>query len=140
MRLISALCCESVVVDQFTNRVSIFNLLEEVITPTLPVGIFVVANFALWEREPGEADSRASLIVRMNTNQLTQLPFEIAFQDKSRCRTIVGLSGIVLNEVGQLTFEITVGDAIYSTWRVPVSLVAQQTAEAVAPAAPPGGA
>ena len=45
MRLVALLCCETCVVDLFTNRVSVFNVFEEILTPTLPIAVYSLATF-----------------------------------------------------------------------------------------------
>jgi hypothetical protein len=134
MRLVTLVCCETCVIDQFTNRVSVFNIFEEILTPTLPIAIYSLATFSLWAREPGEPDPEATLTIKLNDRQMMQAPIAIAFQDKPRCRNVFTVNGLILGEQGQLTVEVAIGDAIYGTWTAPV-LIITPAAEAV-PAAP----
>jgi hypothetical protein len=133
MNLLLLTCAETSVLDQATNRVSLFNLLEEVITPTFPIGIYSIAVFTLWEREATEPDTHADLTVRLNERQLMQAQLGLNFQQATRCRAIITVLGLLLNEPGILVFEITLAGQVVGSWRVPVSATPQ--AAEVAPAA-----
>jgi hypothetical protein len=125
MQLLLLTCAETCVIDQTTQRLSLFNLLEEVQTPTFPAAIYSVAVFTLWEREAAEPDPNAQLIVRLNNNQLLQAPLKVAFQEKLRTRTILTVHGLVMAEPGTLIVEVRAGDDIARTWRVPIAGIPQ---------------
>lgn len=132
MRLLLLACADTSVVDQTTNRASLFNLLEEVITPTFPIGIYSIAVFTLWEREPAEPDTHAELTVRLNERQLMQGQLALNFQQTIRCRSILTLRGLPLSEPGILLFEITLAGQVVGSWRVLVTRTPQATEAAPA--------
>src|SRR6516164_1595788 len=105
MRLLLLTCAETIVIDQATNRASLVNLFEEVVTPAFPIRVYSIALFTMWEREPAEADTRAQITVRLNDRQLLQAPLALSFQQTVRCRAILTMLGLVLNEPGILVFE-----------------------------------
>ncbi len=129
MRLRLLACAETALVDQATNRASVINLLEEVVTPTLPAVIWSVAVFTFWEREAAEADTHADLIVRLNQAPLVQTQLALTFQDKMRCRAVATLFGLPLTEPGTLVFEVLLDNQVVGTWPVPV-IAPPQVAEA----------
>jgi hypothetical protein len=125
MRLLLFTCAETCVLDQLTNRSSLFNLLEEIVTPTFPVAIYSVAIFSLWERDESEPDTEARLTVKLNTHELMQAPIALAFQGKLRCRALVTVHGLVVSEHGNLIFEVASGGSVVGAWTVIVQRVSE---------------
>jgi hypothetical protein len=138
MQLLLLTCAETCVIDVNTNRPSLFNLIEEISSPTFPAAIFTVAIFTLWERDEAEPDSAAELVIRLNNNQLFQAPVSLAFQGTRRCRAVLSIQGLVITEPGSLTFEVRHSDNLVGAWRVPVLGAAQaMPVSAPPPAASP---
>jgi hypothetical protein len=134
MRLLLLTCAETTVIDQATNRASLVNLFEEVVTPAFPIRVYSIMLFTMWEREPAEADTQAQITVRLNDRQLLQSPLALNFQQTMRCRAILTMLGLVLNEPGILVFEAALAEQIVGSWQVPVRSVPQTAETAPAPA------
>jgi hypothetical protein len=125
MRLLLLTCAETCVLDQLTNRASLFNLLEEIVTPTFPVALYSAAIFSLWERDESEPDAEARLTVKLNTHELMQAPMALAFQGKLRCRVLLTVHGLVVSEPGNLVFEVASGGSVVGTWTALIQSVSQ---------------
>jgi hypothetical protein len=117
MQLITLICAEQCAIDSASNRTSIFNLLEELKVPTFPSAMYLMTIFSLWEREPTEADFDASVVITLNGREIFRNPLRVNFQDMLRCRAIMVLQGLVINEPGLLLVEID-GAGAQKTWRV----------------------
>ena len=120
MRLLALICAEQCVIDGPTNRVSIFNLLEEVKSPTFPAALYLTTILTLWEREPTEEDIDASVVIRLNDTELFRNPLRVSFQGLPRCRAIAVLGGLTLPSPGLLSIEVSGGPDLSQTWRVNV--------------------
>jgi hypothetical protein len=107
-------------IDRGTNRASVFNLLEEIPTPTFPIAIYAVSVFTLWIREEGEPDTDAQLRVFLNEVQLRQTPLPLRFEGTSRCRNVTNILGLVLSGPGTLHFDVLLIDRVVGTWKIPV--------------------
>jgi hypothetical protein len=125
MKLLLMTCADSCAIDRHSNRVSIFNILEYVITPTLPTVLYSLSVFTLWEREGNDAaDMNALLKIKMNDRELLQSELIIRFQDPStRVRNVTVVQGVVLSEPGQLRFEVSRGDTVLGKWDILVTVV-----------------
>lgn len=133
---------ESAAIDIGTNRLSIFNIWDEINTPSVPAfvpSMSLVTTFSREESEPNEAELQ--IMVTMNGQAVVQLPMTVNFQDKPRTRVLVGLQGMVFPTQGVCNIVIRQGDAPpMAEWKVRVNLIANpqiQTVEA-APASSPG--
>lgn len=126
MKLLLFACAQNCVVDDRSARQSLFNIYEEMTVRAFPAEVAFCDVVSLWGREPqdsSQVDGR--LRVRLNTTQLVDFPFTIQFQDKSRCRVITGVHGLVLSGPGDLVFEAFVGDRLAGSWRVVVKSAEQ---------------
>jgi|ERR1700722_4291112 hypothetical protein len=121
MRLLTFICAEQCAIDGPTNRVSFFNLLEEIKTPIFPSAMYLTTIFSLWERELNEpSDFDALVIIKMNDTEILRNPLKVNFQGELRCRAMVVVQGLVLPGPGLLTIEIDGGPDLSGIWRVNV--------------------
>ncbi len=112
------LICESISIDQETNRVSLFNVLEDfqlgsnpAQPPQVPVFPFFVA-VACWNRESGDEgqDFQAVLKVHSPSDAPAQ-QFTINFKmERRRQRVVFRLQGMQKLEPGELRFELRLGE------------------------------
>ena len=132
MKLLLLVCAETSVVDQATNRASLFNLLEEVATPTFPILIYSTVVYTSWEREEADSDTQADVSVKLNDKQLFTAQLAINFQQAMRCRSVLTALGLVLTEPGTLVFDIIFGGQVLGSYHVPVKSISQSS-EVAAP-------
>ncbi len=98
---------ESVSVDQSTNRISFFNVLEEVHTPKFPVLIPQLVVVAAWNAEEGDlgSDFQSTIIFPLPDGKSKE--FSQHFQmTRPRHRTIANLVGLSFENPGIVKFKI----------------------------------
>jgi len=107
LRLEYFVVAESHSVDQITNRVSIFNVLEEVQSPTFPVVIPQLVAVALWHAEAEDIERDFQSTVRLRTPDGALRPFEQNFTMVGpRLRTIALVVGLEIKEPGIMEIEL----------------------------------
>jgi hypothetical protein len=102
------LVSERCATDQVTNKLSIFEVLEEVRSSTFPASIYSAVAITLWRADPEDInlDFQANLVLHLPDG--TQHTFATNFRMTSpRHRTLQRLQGIQLNSPGELRFEMT---------------------------------
>ena len=107
------LVCESMSTDQETNRVSLFNVLEDlqVLPPeTAPQKQLIVPHFAAiscWNREHGDEDKDFQAILRIHAPNQEPKDFPLNFQmERPRYRLSLRFQGMPKLEAGELKFEL----------------------------------
>jgi hypothetical protein len=131
---------ESSSIDIATQRLSIFNIWEDITTANLPAFVPSMALVAILTREENEPrDVELQVIVTLNGNNiLAQLQARVSFQSALKARAVINVQGMVFNEQGVCEIAIRHADAEpLGSWTMRVNLVAHpqiQTVEAVPPA------
>ncbi len=107
------LICESMSTDRETNRVSLFNVLEDLqVFATesaeqrqLPVTHLVAV--ACWNREPGDEDQDFQMTLRIHAPGQDPKDFSLNFKmERPRHRLSLRLQGLPKLEPGELKFEL----------------------------------
>ncbi len=116
-RLEYFLVAESVSVDQVTNRVSIFNVVEQVRITTFPCTLPNLVAVAMWEAEEGDADRDFQAGIVFSLPDGEKLPefcqnFRIAAR---RHRTMAYIQGLPVKKTGTIRVNLSLnGDYIAS--------------------------
>ena len=98
---------ESVSVDQITNRVSIFNVLEEVHPPKLPFAISKLVAVCLWIAEEGDEDRDFQVAFTFTQPDDEKKVWYQNFRIPGRRhRTIATFDGIPLSRAGTLRLDV----------------------------------
>lgn len=126
MNLIFLIAAESVSVDQSTNRLSLFNVADEMLAPAFPTVIPTLSVVALITRETGEEAGPASLRVRPNDETLIEGAIPLAFQDKLKTRAMITVQGLAIAAAGTLNCEVLFGQDIAGTWKITIGQLAAQ--------------
>lgn len=108
------LICESMCTEQETNRVSLFNVLEDlqVLPPGTAPGGPIVPHFvavSCWNREPGDDDKDFQAILRIHPPSEHEDPkdFSMNFKmERPRYRLSLRFQGMPKLEPGLLKFEL----------------------------------
>jgi hypothetical protein len=112
-RLEYFLVCESISTDQETNRISLFNVLEDLQIlspglpnpPTLPVASFVAVS--CWNRDPGDEDQDFQATLRIHSPNQDPKDCSMNFKmDRPRNRLSLRFQGMPKLEPGELRFEL----------------------------------
>lgn len=102
--------CESISVDRETNRVSLFNIVEDIQPLTKGENGHIIAQMvaiSAWNREPGDEDKDFQLIVRIHAPGDDPHDFPLNFRmDRPRHRLLLRLQGVPAQRPGELRFEL----------------------------------
>lgn len=103
------LVAEDVVVDQTTNRLSLFNTLEGFKAPGLPLLIPKVCAVSLWRKEPDDEgrDLQSVLRITLPTGQTHQIESNFRMTN-ARHRIINRIQGLPITVAGELRFELLI--------------------------------
>jgi len=119
---------ESMSIDQFTNRLSLFNILEEVESPNFPFQLSIIA-VSLWMKEPGDDERDFQCILRVSMPNVPPREFTVNFRFISRRhRVIQNIQAIQLNEPGVLRFEVLLNGQHAASHEIDVSGITMDTA------------
>ncbi len=101
------LVAESVSVDQTTNRISIFHILEEIHVAKFPFALPLLAAVAQWNAEDGDVDRdfQVGLVIKPPDGQPKEFSQNFRMIHP-RLRTIMNLVGLPLTQPGTMTVEI----------------------------------
>lgn len=107
------LVAEDVSVDQTTNRLSLFNTLEEFQTPGFPLLISKCCAVALWQKEPDDEgrDFQCVLRIILPTGQTHQLETNFRMANP-RHRIINRIQGLPILAAGELRFDLLLNGVI----------------------------
>lgn len=126
MRCILSLCCESAVVDQIKNRLSVFNIVDDFTVEQFPAVLAKATLVFVVEREEDEEEQfEAILVVSHSGNEVFRSPLDANFLQKNRLRMIPVIQGFVMaapgvyrsalwykdRELGYWEFAVTQGQA-----------------------------
>jgi hypothetical protein len=102
--------CESISVDQETNRVSLFNVVEDIrpVARGEPAHILTqMVAISAWNRESGDEGQDFQLIVRIHAPGDAPQDFPLNFRmERSRQRLYLRIQGVPARHPGELKFEL----------------------------------
>ena len=100
---------ESVSVDQFTNQVSVFSILEEIRAEHFPIAISHCVGMSLWRSETGDFDQDFQAVLRVTSPGLPPRDVSTNFRfapSGLRMRVIQRVVGVRVEQEGDLVFEL----------------------------------
>jgi hypothetical protein len=121
MKLQFAIVAQAAVVDRFTNRLSLFNVIEAVQSPIFPILIpecAVVIVLSRSNNDPNEFETTVTLEVA--GNRIGQSTLKVNFDHKPYVRLISNFQSLPILGEGELRFTVTVPQADPITATVPV--------------------
>jgi hypothetical protein len=122
MRARLMFCAEGVLRDAETNFLSAWNILDEVLTPALPLQLDRVYVLAMLERAPVEPE-RCLCTLRIGLRELVLFEREVLvdFQGSLRQRTIVFIDGLLVPVEGIWQVQIRQREQVLASWEIAVS-------------------
>ena len=124
-------CAESVVVDIETNRLSLFNLMEELGAASFPVVIFPIAFVAAFTRTPDEPDDPPlKLLIKIDDEVLFQVAPASPFRGHLRSRAIWRMASLVIPKPGVLRATLHTGELLLGKWEMTVQQVGEPQLQA----------
>jgi hypothetical protein len=113
--------CETISIDQSTNRVSLFNIMEELGAGTLPSLIPALTLIAAWDLDPSEMGQDFGVTFRVHSPNGEQRDFQSNFTaTRSRQRTFLALQGLPIEALGPLRFEVLMNGERRATHNVTI--------------------
>lgn len=115
---------EEVSVDQQTNRLSLFNVLEQVAGSDFPLVVLSVAAVSLWVAEAGDdgRDFQCMMRVFLPDGNRHEITSNFKFRGR-RHRVIQRIQGLTINAPGLLRFEVLLNGEHQANHEVDVSRI-----------------
>jgi len=128
MKVQFALLAQSVSVDRFSNRLSIFNVMESIETPSFPIFVPEPVYLSLLRKEEGDPNiCEATLSMSIGGAVVGKSNLHIDFQDSLHCRQIINWQGIPILEPKNLQLQLALPGQQPHTLEIPVTKAAQTT-------------
>lgn len=126
MKVILFTCVKLAVTDATTNALSLFQVMEELQTPSFPLAIPSFTIVIILERERG--DRKKTLLhyrLKLGRQTLVELPLEINFLGRKRYRNHGVVHGLTIPQPGTLKAEIRLKNRTLGSWSIEVSHTGQ---------------
>jgi hypothetical protein len=130
VRILLFACAESAVIDQATNRVSVFNFLEEISSPIFPAAypqLTIIIMSVRDDTEPSTFNYNLRVTLTGQEHPLLQGPLLIDFQSRHRARTLAQIAGMPVLNPGVLRFSIFDGESEIAFWETAVTQIVAPT-------------
>ena len=129
---------ESVSVDQFTNKISLFEVLETIHVPKFPAAFNRMFVVSAWNAEPGDESRDFQIQIKINPPDGSEpQTFEHNVpMPAARCRNIQCLQGIPFKCAGKFTIELSLNKEHFAFHTIDVELMPISGSET--PAKPAG--
>ncbi len=112
---------EGVSIDQLTNQLSLFNILEQVASTKFPFPLPFAAAVSLWVAEDGDDSRDFQCLLRVILPNGIQHEFTSNFNFRARRhRVIQRLEGLPINVTGVLRFEVLLNGEYIASHEVDV--------------------
>ncbi|MCC6912739.1 MAG: hypothetical protein IT566_03460, partial [Rhodospirillaceae bacterium] len=118
MKLLMFTCARGFSVDQGTNAVSLFNVVERIASPGFPCGLPELHIIAVARCKRAGPHLPLRLDASLNKNTLFEAPFEMLFSEDGRARGFGRISGFPLLEPGDLCFALWRGNQKIAEWQI----------------------
>src|SRR5258706_5213525 len=117
------LVAQGVTIDNQTNAVSIFSMVEGVAASGFPVFMQNINFFTLLTRDAADPHEYDGLFtISMGEEELIRQLVHLVFGDKLRNRLVIRIPGVVVTRPGQLAFRLTVNDSLVADYVTEVTL------------------
>lgn len=124
MKTVLVACAESALVDQQTNKLSLFGILEELSGAGFPGFIPSAAFVIVLEREPKEPSTfDLVLTIDIGGNKIFETPIKMQFQGLLRSRAVASMQAVPILGPGIMTFSARHGRKVLGSWSVPITQV-----------------
>lgn len=122
MRTLYSLCSESSAIDQSTNRVSMFHVIERINAASFPFFVPQIHYVTLFSREDSDP-MKAEMEFRVSIGQkiVFSSPVSIEFEENKDTRFINDFGGLPIPNPGILEFYYLYREIPIGLWRIFVS-------------------
>jgi hypothetical protein len=122
MKTVFLTAAQSGAIDQGSNFLSVFNILESFAAPTFPVALPVTV-IAIFERDGNEPETpNIELVVTLTgrDKELFKGALSFSFQGKNRARIFALIQSLTVAGPGELSFETRYSGKMIGSWTVAV--------------------
>jgi hypothetical protein len=106
MKLVLIICSKETVLDRSTNMTSVFNIFDDINTPSFPVFLAPFTVLTVFEKQKREPDKqRFELLIHVAGQKILSQEIPLEFQGKQRIRNTVQYSGLPVSGPG--LFEVS---------------------------------
>ena len=107
---------ESATVDQFTNRVSVFNVCDEIHASAFPIKIGRIVGICSWNAEEGDENKEFQIEVRVQLPEGKPRIFNANFtMPARRQRSFLTFEGIQVSRSGVVEFKVLLNGSHQAT-------------------------
>jgi hypothetical protein len=122
MQLIFIGCADHCIIDQRSNRISLFNLVEDFNAVSFPAVQLAFTVLVIATRMPNEpAHQTGDLTISIGPQQILNVPVEFNFQTLNRTRIVTEFQGLPLSNPGTLEVVVRVAGQVFGSWQAPVN-------------------
>jgi hypothetical protein len=115
---------QGVSVDKFTNQLSLFNVLEQVVTPDFPFPLPFAVAVSLWMKEEGDESRDFQCMLRVNLPNGKEHEFTSNFTFSARRhRVIQRFQGFPIDEPGVLRFQVLLNGEHRASHEIDISRI-----------------
>jgi hypothetical protein len=121
MRVQFALCAQTASVDRASNRLSIFNVIDQFPASVLPIVIPAITFVSIIESDSDDnVNVKGILDIRVNNAQIGSLEVPIAFINGRLARVVLNIQGLPVHQAGPVTFRLRIpnGPTAETTFQV----------------------
>ena len=125
MKLTLILGAQGVILDNYSNNFSAFNIIEEIASPSFPVLSPPVEWLLVFERDcPDEQTLTVTLSTELNREQIHEVDRELGFGNKARLRLRMSmLPGFSLSHPGKFEFIVKHGDKTLGSYSIRINSI-----------------
>ena len=132
MKITLLTCAESVVVDQRTNKVSVFNVIDSINVPLFPFVMQRMTVLSMFSRTPEEPvePQGFELVIALAGQELLRSGLQMNFSHHPQLRHMFEVQSVVIATPGVLTISVTDPNRLaLASWDVLVTNIGAPTAE-----------
>jgi hypothetical protein len=123
MKVQLALLAQAASIDRFSNRLSIFNLVESFESPSFPLFVPEAVFVSVLRKEEGDpVVSDATLSVYAGESMIGQASVRVDFEGAAHTRQVINFQGLPLLKPVNLQFRLVVPDRLTHVLEIPVTL------------------
>jgi hypothetical protein len=124
MRVQFSIVSQSVAVDRFTNRLSLFNIVEAFQAPRFPLLIPEVVVVSFIRRDENEPNIfETDLVVNLNGNRIGMSHLNVNFEGRLYVRLIANFQNLPILAAGDLEFTIPLPNSEPIRTSIPVNQI-----------------
>jgi hypothetical protein len=132
MEVLLFACTESAVIDSRTNRLSLFNIVEEIHAKNFPCVMSGLALVLVLLRSPLEpAEASVTVQSSQGGRRLSCFPLSVNFQQHLRTRVVADLNGLTAEEPGTVALSIiSPSETLMASWKIRVNHLIHRASQA----------